>query len=59
MSGFDSRITHIGPSWPVRPVQPGKRDRDRNDPKQTPRPELPPGNEDADDDSKPTIDEHV
>lgn len=59
MPGFDTRITNINPAWPIRPAQPGKRDGDRDRPGPRPRDEPPPGRDDAEDDSIPTIDEHV
>jgi len=59
---FISGINRIGPSYPVKPIQPAQKDR-QTDRRKKPRYEEVPENDDDDeasgDDHKPTIDEHV
>ncbi len=58
MADFISGINRIGPSYPVKPVQPTQKDRETDDRKKQPQDE--PEHEDRDDDDrKPIIDEHV
>lgn len=58
MSDFVGGIKHIGPSYPVKPVQPAQKDREANNRrKKRQNPETDRHNDD--DDQKPTIDEHV
>lgn len=57
MADFVGGIRQIGPSYPVRPVQPAQKDREAdNRRKQRPEPEA---EKPDDDDDKPTIDELV
>jgi len=61
MHDFISGINRIGPSYPVKPVQPAQKDRE-TDRRKKPRYEEPDANENDEeqgDDQKPTIDEHV
>ena len=59
MADFIGGIKHIGPSYPVKPVQPAQKDRATdNDRKKRPQPDTGRQDDDGDDD-KPTIDEHV
>lgn len=58
MSDFVGGIKHIGPSYPVKPVQPTQKDREtgnRNKKRQRPETER----RDDDDDKDRHIDEHV
>ena len=58
MSDFVGGIKHIGPSYPVKPVQPTQKDREtgnRNKKRQRPETER----RDDDDDQERHIDEHV
>jgi len=58
MSDFISSINYIGPAYPVKPVQPSKKDRENsNRRKQRERPDLDKPEDDSGD--SPTIDEHV
>lgn len=59
MSEFVSSITNINPAYPVRPAQPGKRDKDRNGEQQPPKTEPPPAPDDAGDEPTTIIDEHA
>jgi len=63
MPDFISGIDRVGPSYPVKPVQPAQKDRE-TDRRKKPRYEVPETHEDDDDEEpggehKPTIDEHV
>lgn len=61
MPDFISGINRIGPSYPVKPVQPTQKDR-QTDRRKKPRYEVPENDDDGDepgDEQKPTIDEHV
>ena len=59
MADFVGGIKHIGPSYPVKPVQPAQKDREaNNDRRKRQQPETD-KRDDASDDDKPTIDEHV
>lgn len=61
MPDFISGINRIGPSYPVKPVQPAQKDR-QTDRRKKPRYEEPESNDDDEkpgDDEQPTIDEHV
>ena len=61
MPDFISGINRIGPSYPVKPVQPAQKDR-QTDRRKKPRYEVPESDDDDEtpgDDHKPTIDEHV
>ena len=54
-----SGIYRIGPSYPVKPVQPVPKDRE-TDQRKKKKPQEEPEHEDRDDDDrKPIIDEHV
>ena len=58
MADYFSGIKQIGPSYPVKPVQPAQKDREPGSRrKKRPRPET--EKRDDDDDQKPHIDEHV
>ena len=63
MADFIGGIKHIGPSYPVKPVQPAQKDREvENDRKRRQQPDTDKRDNDADDTGngdKPTIDEHV
>ena len=63
MADFVGGIKHIGPSYPVKPVQPAQKDREaNNDRRKRQQPETDKRDNDADgtdDSKKPTIDEHV
>lgn len=56
MADFVGGIKQIGPSYPVRPVQPAQKDRETNN-RRKKQPE--PASERRDDDDKPKIDELV
>ena len=59
MADFVGGIKHIGPSYPVKPVQPTQKDRATdNERKKRREPETDKRDEGRDDD-KPLIDEHV
>lgn len=63
MADFISGINRIGPSYPVKPVQPAQKDR-KTDRRKKPHYEVPEDDESDNDeeqggDHKPTIDEHV
>lgn len=59
MSDFVSGIKHIGPSYPVKPVQPAQKDRETgNRRKKRPSPATDTDKRD-DDDQEQHIDEHV
>ncbi len=61
MPDFISGINRIGPSYPVKPVQPAQKDR-QTDKRKKPRYEVPENDDDDEkpgDDQQPTIDEHV
>ncbi len=58
MAEFISGINRIGPSYPVKPVQPVPKDRETDRRKKPPQ-EAPEHDDRDDDDTKPTIDEHV
>ncbi len=61
MPDFISGINRIGPSYPVKPVQPAQKDR-QTDKRKKPRYEVPESDDDDEkpgDDQQPTIDEHV
>ena len=61
MPDFISGINRIGPSYPVKPVQPAQKDRE-TDRRKKPRHEVPESDDDDEkpgDDQQPTIDEHV
>ena len=53
-----SGIYRIGPSYPVKPVQPVPKDREPGERKKQPQDE-PEGEDHDDDERKPIIDEHV
>lgn len=57
MADYFSGIKQIGPSYPVKPVQPTQKDREPGSRKKRQRPETEKRNDD--DDQKPHIDEHV
>ena len=56
MSDFVGGIKHIGPTYPVKPVQPTQKDRETGNRRQK---RHKPDTDKHDDDQKPTIDEHV
>lgn len=57
MSDFVTGIKHIGPTYPVKPVQPTQKDRETgNRRKNRQEPDV---EKRDDDDNKQTIDEHV
>jgi hypothetical protein len=61
MADYLGGIKHIGPSYPVKPVQPTQKEREtggRNKKRQRPESENEPIKRD-DDDQTPHIDEHV
>ncbi len=58
MSDLFSGIKHIGPTYPVKPVQPAVKDREPDQRKKEP-PRKPRKRSDEDDDTKPIIDELV
>lgn len=52
-----SGIRHIGPAYPVRPMQPSNKDREPGERQKKEQPK--PQSDEHHDDDKPTIDEHV
>ena len=59
MADFIGGIKRIGPSYPVKPVQPAQKDRETDNDRKK-RPQTDTGRHDEeDDDDKPMIDEHV
>lgn len=58
MSDFVGGIKHIGPSYPVKPVQPTQKDRETGS-RRKKRQEPDTDKRDGDDDQQPHIDEHV
>ena len=56
MSDFIGGIKQIGPTYPIKPVQPAEKDRK---PGERSHKQPPPRTGEDDDDNKPTIDEHV
>ena len=58
MADFVGGIKNIGPSYPVKPVQPAQKDREANNDRKK-RQEQESNRRNDDDDDKPTIDEHV
>ena len=60
MADFVGGIKNIGPSYPVKPVQPAQKDREaNNDRRKRQQPPETDRRDDDSDDDKPTIDEHV
>ncbi|MDJ0709939.1 MAG: hypothetical protein QNJ14_06105 [Woeseiaceae bacterium] len=58
MADFISGINRIGPSYPVKPVQPAHKDRE-TDRRKKERQDEPEHDDRDDDERKPIIDEHV
>lgn len=59
MADFVGGIRHIGPSYPVRPVQPVPKERPADNHQKKRKPQDPPAQHDDDDDDAIHIDEHV
>ncbi len=57
MADFIGGIKHIGPSYPVRPVQPAHKDKETDNRRR--KREQPETEKHDDDDDQPHIDEHV
>lgn len=58
MSDLIKGIKSVPPTYPVKPVQPGSKDR-KSDKRKKDRPKPDSGHEERDDDNRPTIDEYV
>ncbi len=58
MTDIISGVRHIGPAYPVKPVQPAQKDREPGE-RHKQDPQKKPKSDERPDDDKPTIDEHV